>query len=228
MSIFHKFAFERAPRFALIALVATVLANLSPPALAYDVGDVAYLCKKNQKFVWVFGSDSWSACPVRVVRRAGSSYKVLAHQRSCLLPGFGGGMISKGREAWVESSDLWYSRSSCEGRGKRAKTSQFRDQRIYITNKCSFDISGFVYYENLSGKWTKGKSFTIPADGKTYKAWDAKTNNTIVDYYIYNTKTKAVIGKKNGVTRPHNDEKVRLSRFTARRLPVEMVFCKTR
>lgn len=104
-----------------IALALTLIGGLliALPAQALNVGDVAYICTKNQKFLWVMGRTTYSACPVRILRRAGGSYRVLAHRRMCLLPGFGAGSISRGREAWVEGFQLWNTRSSCENRGRK-------------------------------------------------------------------------------------------------------------
>lgn len=103
-------------------LFASALTALGTASSAYDVGDVAYICTKNQKFAWVIGPDTWSACPVRILQRAGGSYKVLAHRKSCILPGFGAGMINKGRDAWLEGYQLWSSGSACENQGKPRTT----------------------------------------------------------------------------------------------------------
>lgn len=84
-------------------------------AAAYEPGEVAYLCDKNQKFMWVVGEDSWTACPVRILARAGNSHKVLAHQGSCYTRALS---ISRGQEAWTEGYNLWPSRSACEDQGK--------------------------------------------------------------------------------------------------------------
>ncbi|MBR9841665.1 MAG: hypothetical protein GYB25_00775 [Rhodobacteraceae bacterium] len=206
-----------------LAALSLFLVVIAGAAMAYERGDTAYVCSKNQKFMWVVGEDSWTACPVRILQKAGGSYKVLAHRKSCLMSG--SSMISRGRERWVESHQLWPSRKACEGTSKKAAAKP-RGQKINITNKCAHAISGFIYYKSLAGTWTQGKPFLIPGDGKTYPAWDAKTKNRIIQYYIYRADSTAVYGAGGGVRLPYKGKTVELSQFEAAQLPVHMVFCK--
>jgi hypothetical protein len=187
---------------------------------AYERGETAYVCSKNQKFMWVVGQDSWTACPVRILQKAGQSYKVLAHQKSCLLSG--SSMINKGREKWLESYQLWATRRSCEAQGVKTKP---QDTSIKITNKCSEDLNGFVYYKDFSGNWVKGKNFLIPNNGKVYNAWGAKTRNRVIDFHITGSKGGSY-GSGDGTTVHHDGKDLRLSRFKSNQIPVHMIFCK--
>jgi hypothetical protein len=149
-------------RYIFNFLCTSALSVMGTVGFAYDVGDVAYICTKNQKFAWVIGKDSWSSCPVRILQRAGESYKVLAHRESCILPGFGAGMISKGRDAWLESYDLWSSSGACEDQGKSKEASKPPEPKPApapsASNAVSFDI--VVRIEHNIAEVEKGKSET--------------------------------------------------------------------
>ena len=87
-------------------MLGSVIAN------AYERGDIAYVCDKDDKFLWVDGSDSWTSCPVRILEKSGGSYKVLALEY-CIIEGVSSA-IPRNQEDWIESYHLWSSASSCE------------------------------------------------------------------------------------------------------------------
>ena len=75
--------------------------NFSFNANAHERGDTAFLCYKKTKFLWVIGKDSYESCAVRILERAGSSYRVL------ILEPCENGPVTKGDEKWMEGYQLY-------------------------------------------------------------------------------------------------------------------------
>lgn len=96
--------------FSLVGLSLT----LGSTASAFESGDTAYFCNKQQKFLWIIGPDKWNACPTHILSKSGSEYKVLGTEFCCINNCWDS--INQGQEKWVNSSYLWSSRSSCEDR----------------------------------------------------------------------------------------------------------------
>lgn len=197
---------------------------------AFNVGSVAYLCSKNTKMLWVIGPDSYTGCPVRILRNAGGSYRILAHSRGCILPGFGSGYLSRGQEAWVESYDLWATRAACEGRGKKAQASKPKNYPLKMQNFCKYDMLGFVRYKNLSGNWVNSDWFSLPADSKRYNVRGVQTKNSTFYYHLvyaegpYNGKT---FGRGAPDVRREKDGKsYGMREFRSGSTPPGIAFCK--
>jgi hypothetical protein len=226
--VLSMFRFACRGLFLFVFGIASLLAVGA--AQAFTVGQVAYLCKKNDKLLWVIGPDSYSACPVRIIRNAGGSYRILAHTRGCILPGFGAGYLSRGQEAWVESYDLWSTRASCEGPGQKSQASKPKTYPLKIQNACRHDMRGFVRYKNLSGNWVNSDWFSLPADGKIYNVRGVQTkNSTFYHYLTYTEGPKAgkIVGSKTPDVRREKDGKsYGLSEFRSSSNPPSIAFCK--
>lgn len=205
----------------------------SQAAQAFETGDVAYLCRKNDKLLWVVGPDKYTACAVRVLRNAGGSVRILAHSRGCSLPGFGAGFLNRGQEAWVESYQLWSTRSSCESRGQKKKAvSKPKTYPLKVENHCKYDYTGFIHYKNLAGNWVNSEWIWIPKGGKRYNARNVQTKNTVFYYYFkYREgpyKDQSVFTKKPAIRLEKDGKSYGLHKFQSSGLPPASLFASSK
>lgn len=220
-------------------LVASLITMLTAPAKAYNIGETVYLCRKNQKSLWVVEEDSWRACLVRVLSRSGGRHRVLATSKSCLEPGFGTDLLSRGQEIWVEGYNLWPSRSLCGCQGARKKkTSRKKSYQITLKNDCKESMSSFVRYKNFSGNSVNTTWFRLPNDGKRYNAMDAKSKNKIICYYVEKKVLRTGSSQKgkdvtvpltytnrNSINRSKDGKSYKMWEFKSSSAPAGIVFC---